>query len=163
MAHKTLQKLGYYMIFFPFDSQQNYLQEKKKGNLETSQSFIKVQYFTQHKTIAGASLYHCVRSINWKEIHSTIHAAVTQQSQTKKLYFQLFRILWTVSGVNSNDKDLHLCVTLFFLKRWIEKQERMKHTKKNFGKEWCRAKQKKRCYNLGIVKFCENMTKSLNN
>ena len=145
MAHKTLQKLGYYMIFFPFDSQQNYLQEKKKGNLETSQSFIKVQYFTQHKTIAGASLYHCVRSINWKEIHSTIHgAAVTQQSQTKKLYFQLFRILWTVSGVNSNDKDLHLCVTLFFFKT-LDRETRKNEThKKKLWKRMVPGQTKKK-------------------
>ena len=61
----------------------------------------------------------------------------------KKLYFQLFRILWTVSGVNSNDKDLHLCVTLFFLKRWIEKQERMKHTKKTLEKNGAGPNKKK--------------------
>ena len=55
-----------------------------------------------------------------------------------------------------------MCNSVFF--KTLDRETRKNEThKKNFGKEWCRAKQKKRCYNLGIVKFCENMTKSLNN
>ena len=104
-------------------------------DLPESKIFIKIQYFS-HKTIAD-SQYYCIRSKleGNTQYNNTrqrcCHTVVTD----KKLYFQLFRILWTVSGVNSNDKDLHLCVTLFFLKRQMEKhkKETQKTLEKNRG------------------------------
>ena len=54
-----------------------------------------------------------------------------------------------------------MCNSVFF--KTLDRETRMKHTKKTLEKNGAGPNKKKDVITLEIVKFCENMTKSLNN